>query len=318
MSAIYLTESDVAALVDLPAAIEAVGEAFRRLASDEAENAPRRRCRAGGAMLHSMSAAAAYLGRLGWKEYVTTRSAARFLFGLHDAASGELLALMEADRLGQLRTGAATAVAVSCMAPPEAAEVGLIGTGLQARTQLAALAAVRSLSCAFVYGRDTQRREAFAREMTAELKLDVVPVDRPSEAVEDLPIVVTATTSREPVLDGSWLAEGALVCAVGSNALTRAEIDATTIRRADHIVCDSVEACKLEAGDFVDAQARGDFDWSRTVQLADVVTGRAVGRSRTGGLALFKSVGLAIEDLALGSVVYDRAREQGRGRAVGR
>ena len=316
MSAIYLTESDVAALVDLPAAIEAVGEAFRRLASGEAENAPRRRCRAGGAMLHSMSAAAAYLGRLGWKEYVTTRSAARFLFGLHDAASGELLALIEADRLGQLRTGAATAVAVSCMAPPDALELGLIGTGLQARTQLAAVAAVRSLSCAFVYGRDTQRREAFAREMAAELKLDVVPVDRPSEAVEDLPIVVTATTSRAPVLDGSWLAEGALVCAMGSNALTRAEINATAIRRADHIVCDSIEACKLEAGDFVDAQARGDFDWSRTVELTDVVTGRAVGRSRTGGVALFKSVGLAIEDLALGSVVYDRAREQERGIAV--
>jgi ornithine cyclodeaminase/alanine dehydrogenase len=254
---------------------------------------------------------------LGWKEYVTTRAGARFHFGLYDAAGGNLLALIEADRLGQLRTGAATAVAVSCMAAPEASEVGLIGTGTQARTQLAAIATVRSLSCAFVYGRDPQRREAFAREMAAELGLDVVPVDRPSEAVEDLPIVVTATTSREPVLDGSWLAEGSLVCAVGSNALTRAEIDAATVRRADHIVCDSVEACKLEAGDFVDALERGDFDWSRAVELADVVAGRAVGRSRSGGLGLFKSVGLAIEDLALASLVYDRAIAQGRGKQFG-
>lgn len=316
MPAIYLNESDVDELVDMRCAIDAVSEAFRRLASGEAENVPRRRCHSSGAMLHSMSAAAAYLGRLGWKQYVTTRNSAQFLFGLHDSDSGELLALMEADRLGQLRTGAATAVAVSWMAAPEASEMGLLGTGLQARSQLAAVAAVRSLKCAFVYGRDPQRREEFARTMSAELEFDVVPVDRPSEAVEDLPIVVTATTSREPVLDGSWLAEGALVCAVGSNALSRAEIDATTVRRADHIVCDSVEACRLEAGDFVDALARGVFDWSRAVDLAQVVAGRAVGRSHAGGLGLFKSVGLAIEDLALGSVVYDRAGSHGRGRPL--
>jgi len=316
MATLFLTEADVAGLVDIRIAIDAVTEAFRRLAADEAKNVPRRRCRAGAAMLHSMSAAAGYLGRLGWKQYVTTRGSARFLFGLHDAASGALLALMEADRLGQLRTGAATAVAVSCMAAPETTEMGLFGTGLQARSQLAAVAAVRSLSCAFVYGRDTERREAFARAMAEELNLDVVPVDRPSEAAEGLPILVTATTSREPVLDGSWLDEGAVVCAVGSNALARAEIDAATVRRADHIVCDSIEACKLEAGDFADALERGDFDWSRAVELADVVAGRAVGRSHSGGLGLFKSVGLAIEDLALGSVVYDRARERGIGREM--
>ncbi|MCE9553052.1 MAG: ornithine cyclodeaminase family protein [Planctomycetes bacterium] len=313
MPAIYLTDADVAALVDMPAAVAAMTDMFRQLAAGHAENIPRRRCRSGGAMLHSMSAAAGYLGRLGWKQYLTTHTGAQFLIGLYDAELGQLLALIDGERLGTLRTGATTGVAIGCMAATDACEIGIFGTGLQARGQLAAAAVARKLKRVFVYGRDAERRAAFAHEMSAELGCDVVPVDRPSEAVEDLPIVITATTSREPVFQGGWLAEGCLVCAVGSNALKRAEIDAATIRRADHIVCDSVEACRLEAGDFVDALARGDFDWSRAVELADVVAGRDIGRSHAGGAGLFKSVGLAIEDVALASLVYDRAREQQRG-----
>ena len=151
---------------------------------------------------------------------------------------------------------------------------------------------VRPIKRAFVYGRNEQRRESFASQMSEQLHLEVVPVDRPQEAVEDLPIVVTATGSREPVFDGAWLAEGALVCAVGSNWLYKAEIDATVVRRADNIVCDSVEACRNEAGDFVASLEKGIFDWSRAVNLCDVVSGR--GRMhRRDRITLFKSVGMA-------------------------
>jgi len=186
-----------------------------------------------------------------------------------------LLAIVEAGRLGQLRTGAATGVAVSFLAPPEVAELGLFGTGLQAQTQLAAVAAVRPIKRAFVYSRSEESREAFAEQYSAALGLEIVPVDRPQEAVEDLPLVITATSSAVPVFDGAWLSEGTLVCAVGSNWLTRAEIDATVVRRADNIVCDSIEACRREAGDFVDALEKGIFHWPRAVELADVVAGRA-------------------------------------------
>lgn len=316
MAAVYLAESDVNQLVKMQDALPAVEEAFRRLASGEAENVPRTRSKAPGIVLHSMSAAAAYLGLVGWKNYTTSRTAARFLVGLHRAVDGELLALIEADRLGQLRTGAATGVAVQCLADPLATEVGLFGTGHQAETQLEAVVAARPIRLAFVYGRDAERRIAFAERMSKQLGIEVRPVDRPQEAAEDLPIVVTATTSREPVFDGRDLAEGTLVCAAGSNWLNKAEIDETVVRRADNIVCDSVAACRIEAGDFIAALESGTFDWSRPVELSDVITGKATGRNRSDSVVLFKSVGLAIEDVALGAVVLDRARDQHVGRPL--
>jgi len=316
MPALFLTEDEVRRLVDVRAAVDAVEEAFRQLASGGAVNVPRFRAVAPGVVLHTMNAAAPYLGLVGWKSYTTTRQGAVFHVGLSDATNGQLVALLEADWLGQLRTGAATAVAVQWMAALDATEAGLFGTGKQARTQLAAVATVRPLKRAFVYSRDEGRRAAFADRMSDELGIEVLPVDRPQEAAEDLPIVITATSSHVPVFDGGWLAEGTTVCAVGSNWPNRAEIDSATIRRADNIVCDSIEACRREAGDFADALSKGCFDWSRAVDLAEVVAGRGVGRNTPQSITLFKSVGLAIEDVALAAKVVERAREQGAGREL--
>lgn len=313
MSALYLTEADVTQLLDVRLAIDVVEEAFKRMAAGEACNVPRQRAKTPGIVLHSMSAALPYLGLVGWKCYTSTKESARFLVGLYDASSAALVALVEADRLGQLRTGAATGVATEWMALGSATEAGLFGAGRQAETQLAAVAAVRQLKQVFVYSRDEKKRVAFADRMSEQLAIEVTPVDRPQEAAEELPIVITATTSSKPVFDGHWLAEGAFVAAVGSNWPTRAEIDSTVVRRADNIVCDSVEACGHEAGDFVDARQKGIFDWPRAVELADVVAGRAVGRSRPESLTLFKSVGLALEDVALGGKLLELARARGLG-----
>ena len=315
MGVLYLTEADVEQLVDIRAAIDVCEEAFRRWAAGEADNVPRTRAKAPGIVLHSMSAAAAYLGLVGWKCYTTTRGPARFCLGLYDT-SGAMVALIEANALGQLRTGATTGVAVGVMADPQAGEVGLFGAGWQAQSQLAAVAAVRPIKVAHVYSRNEKKRNDFADTMSARLEIDVRAVDRPQEAAEDLPIVVTATTSREPVFDGNWLAEGTLVCAVGSNWLNRAEIDSTVVRRADNIVCDSVKACRQEAGDFAEALEKGIFDWSRAVDLADVVTGRATGRNNRDSIVLFESVGLALEDVALGAMVLEQARAQKVGREL--
>jgi ornithine cyclodeaminase/alanine dehydrogenase-like protein (mu-crystallin family) len=297
MSAVYLTEVDVQQLLDMPMAIDVVREAFRQLGVGQADNVPRVRARAPGVVLHSLSAAASYLGFVGWKVYTTTRSGAQFLVGLHDAATGHLEALIEADRLGQLRTGATTGVAVEWLALPRASEVGVFGAGRQARTQLVS-------------------RQKFADEMSARLQFEVRPVDRPQEAAEELPIVVTATSSATPVFDGQCLAEGALVCAIGSNWATRAEVDSHVVRRADNIVCDSVKACRLEAGDFVGPLESGVFDWNRAVDLAGVVNGTAVGRNNKDSIVLFKSVGLAIEDVALAAKLLELARANGKGQPL--
>jgi len=316
MGALFLTEEDVATLVDIGDAVSAVEDAFRRWGAGQAVNVPRVRAAAPGIVLHSMSAAAEYLGFVGWKNYTTTREAARFHVALYHQTSGELAALIEADWLGRLRTGAATGVAAQWMAVPEAREVGLFGAGRQAETQLMAITHVRPIERAFVYSRTSDRRDAFAERMGEQLGIEVVAADRPQEAAEDLPIVITATNSREPVFDGEDLAEGCFVAAMGSNWLKRAEIDTTVVRRADSIVCDSVEACRNEAGDFVEAIEKGHFDWSQAIDLADVVVGRHAGRKHHDSVCLFKSVGLAIEDLALAAVCYERASQQGVGRML--
>ena len=230
MAVLYLTEDDVAQLLDMRTTIEVVEEMFRQLAAGKAMNVPRVRAKGSGIVLHSMCASAEYLGLVGWKMYTTTRTGAQFLIGLYDAESGDLEALIEADRLGQFRTAAATAVAVEWMADMEASEMGLFGAGKQARTQLEAVNIARPIKRCYIYSRQEEARENFAIEMSVKLGIEVSPVDRPQDAAQELPIVVTATTSAMPVFDGNDLSEGALVCAVGSNWLRKAEIDVHTIR----------------------------------------------------------------------------------------
>lgn len=316
MSPLFLTETDVDQLLDMPLVIDVMQEAFRQLANGRAQDSPRVRVRAPGAVLHSMSAAAEYLGVLGWKQYITTRAGTKFLVGIYDQQTGDLIALIEADRLGQLRTGAITGLAARWLALPEASEMGLFGSGWQAESQLAAVAAARPLRRALVYSRDPARRAAFADRMTVELQIEVTPVAQPRDAVAGLPIVVTATSSREPVFDGSWLAPGTFVAAVGSNWLQKAEIDAEAVRRADRIVCDSAECCRREAGDLARAADAGVFDWGEAIELADVVADPIDDRFGKQAIVVFKSVGMAIEDVALAAKLIELARQRGLGKTM--
>lgn len=316
MSVLYLTEADVDRLLDVPTAVDVVETAFRQLATGGAVNVPRVRAQSRGIVLHTLIAAADYLGLVGWKCYTTTRGGARFLVGLYEQASGALVALIEGDRLGQLRTGAATGVAVRHLAVGDARRAGIFGAGRQARTQLAAVAAVRPLESAVVFSRSREKCETFAAEMSAALAIRVTVAGEPTAAVRGMPLVVTATTSAEPVFEGVEVDEGAMVCAVGSNWLNRAEIDETVVRRATRIVCDSVEACRGEAGDFSAALAAGVFTWSQAVDLGGVLTGRVIVDRGARGITLFKSVGLGIEDLALGACLLERARQAGVGTAL--
>ena len=313
MPALYLTEDDVVWLGDMPMAIEAVENAFAQLAEEKAVNVPRVRVAAPGVMLHSMCASAEYLGYVGWKAYTTTRRGARFHVALYDAASGEMVALMEGDHLGRLRTGAASGVATEYMARPDARIVGLFGTGRQGRTQLQAVCEVRRIERVEVYGRDEARRHEFAEEMEELCRTRVVPVAIPDQAATEKDIIICATSSKAPVFDGKLIDEGTHLNVVGSNFLTMAEIDDTTVRRADIIVCDNIEQCKLEAGDFAAALEQGATDWRLMRELADVVAERETGRATAENVTLFKSVGLAIEDVALAVRLLEKARTEGVG-----
>jgi len=316
MPALYLTETDVRELLDMEIAIEAVEEAFRQLAAGKAVNVPRGRARAPGICLHSMSAAAEYLGLVGWKAYTTTRDAARFHVGLYSQATGELLALIEADYLGQLRTGAASGVATEYMARPDAKVVGLFGAGTQAATQLKAVCTVRKIELVEVYSRNEDRCRQFCEVMSELCNTRVVPSRIPDDVATEKDIVICATSARTPLFEGRVLDEGTHINAVGSNDLSRAELDVTTVHRADTIVCDSTEQCKLEAGDFVQALEEGAIEWSNMHDLADVVSDRETGRKTAECITLFKSVGLAIEDVALGGKLLELAAKEGLGQRL--
>ena len=317
MSALYLTEDDVAWLLDIDTAIECVEDAFRQWGLERADNQPRRRVQGGnGAMLHVLSAGAEYLGYTGYKVYTTSRTGVRFQFGLFDVRTGHPAALIEANLLGQMRTGAASAVATKCMARPDAKIVGCFGTGFQARSQLKGVCSVRRIERVEVYGRNDDRRKLFADEMSELCNVPVVPVHSPEDVAAEKDIVICATSSHVPLFDGHALAEGTHINVIGSNYLTKAEIDVTTIRRADRIVCDSLDACKLEAGDFVPAIEDGSLDWSRVHELSDVLHDRETGRAHAEDITLFKSVGLALEDLAVAVRILEKARIEGIGQAL--
>jgi alanine dehydrogenase len=304
---LLLRESDVEELLPPADAVEAVDACFARMARGAVENRPRFRLALDGGLLHVMAAADLELGVAGLKSYVGFREGARFVVALFATDRPKLVALVEADRLGQRRTGAASAVAARRLARPGARTLGVIGCGWQAESQVEGIrAALPDLERVVVYCRNEERREAFARRFGGE----------PAEWYRDAAaqdVVVTVTSSRDPVLRGEWLRPGALVCAVGANRLEARELDNAVLERAAFVCCDSKEQARVEAGDLVEPVERGVLDWLEVHELAEVVGGELVGRQREEDIVVFKSLGIAAEDLAVAKLVVDRARERGLG-----
>ncbi len=295
-------------------AVRAVEDIFRRIGAGEAESLPRRRLKLPGGrrparVFHSMAAASAALGFCGLKAYASGRDGARFVFLLFEQESGALAAVMEADALGRIRTGAATGVAADHLAPASAASVGIVGCGGQARTQLEALAAVRPVTRVDAYCRSPERRAEFAEEMTEALGIPVHAAESAEAAVRDRDLVVAITSSRTPVVRGAWLSSGAFVAAAGGNSRSRRELDAEAVLGRGRIVVDDLRQAREECGDLTALADAGDLDWSAVESLAAVVAGgRSVaGAGRPAAGSLFESQGIAAEDLAAAVLVYRRA-----------
>jgi ornithine cyclodeaminase/alanine dehydrogenase-like protein (mu-crystallin family) len=312
--ALFLTENQVAQLLTMPEALAALEDAFRRQAHGDVINQPRRRLHLPEGTYHTMIAADLGLQTFGIKAYASFRPQTRFLFLLYDARSGDLLAMMEADRLGQIRTGAASGVATQYLARQgDALRVGIYGTGWQAQTQLEAVCAARAVQNVVAYSRDASRRAAFCATMTERLGVPVTPAEQPEAAAQGQEIVITATSARDPVLRGEWLSPGAHLNVVGSNMLMKREVDDETIRRSDVLVVDSIEQSKSEAGDLLPPFERRLFRWEQVVELADIVGGRHPGRTDGRQITLFKSNGVALEDVAVATLVFRKALAAGIG-----
>ena len=287
----YLTEQDVIELLPMTEAVGVMRRAFEALAQGRAQNQPRRRLiLESGSVLHSM--AGAFGNYFGTKFYSTNaRYGAHFSFMLYDAKTARPLAFIEANHLGQIRTGAASGHATDLLANPEADTLAIIGSGFQARTQLDAMRAVRKIRTVRVWSRNEEKRRKFAEEH------GVTATDTAEECVRGAQIVVTATNSKDPVLEDAWIAPGTMINAMGSNIANRRELPAELVRRADLVAADSIEQAKIEAGDLILADS-----WANVVELQNVKQ-----HYDPAQITIFKSIGLGVEDVAAGAFLYERA-----------
>ena len=307
---LYLTEADVESLLDPADALEPIEECFRRLGRGVVENRPRFRHPLQEGAFAVMSAVDHELGLAGLKSYAATPAGTPFVVLLFDVAKGRLAAVIEADRLGQLRTGAASGVAARHLARPGAQSLGVIGCGFQAETQVHCIrAAVPSLETTTAYCRTEASLDAFCKRVGAE------PAESHREAA-DADIVVTVTTSRDPVLRGEWLRPGSLVCAVGANDARKRELDNVVLDRAAFVCCDSRDQARIESGDLIEPVEAGVLDWLEVHELQEVVAGELQGRQSDEDVVVFKSNGLAAWDVAIGATVLERARDAGAGTTV--
>lgn len=308
---LYISESDVHELMDMPGAIEALRTAFREQADEAAINSPRVRARYWGSRLNIMSAGLKS-GRFGFKAYAGTKSPTVYHVMLYDAERGHL-AVIEARRLSRLRTGAATGLATDLLAKPGPINLSLIGAGEQARTQLAAVAAVRKLQTIRVYARNRDNLLAFCEAASKDLGLDLQSARTAEECISGADVVITATDSQTPVIRDEWLPPDVLVNTIGANAANRTELELSTFARARCVVTDDLEQAGLEAGELINGVQQGLLRWEDVARLADIVA-RPV--RETGGVAIFKSLGAALEDVAVASAIYDRAVALGRGKPI--
>ncbi len=307
---LYLTEQDVAGLLEPADAVAAIEACFGRMARGEVVNVPRRRLRLSAGSLADMAASDLELGLAGGKLYAATGEGAFFVVCLFETGGPRLVGVIEADHLGRLRTGAASGVAARYLARSGARTLGVIGCGHQAETQVACIrAAVPALERVVAFCRSPERLAAFCEHVGVE----------PGESHRDAAaqdVVVTITSSRDPVLRGEWLEPGALVVAAGANLASKRELDNTVLERASFVCCDSLEQSKLESGDLIEPVEAGVLDWLEVHELQEVVAGEVPGRQSDGDIVVFKSNGLAAWDVAIGAEALRRAQERGVGKTV--
>jgi ornithine cyclodeaminase/alanine dehydrogenase-like protein (mu-crystallin family) len=308
---LYLSEAEVESLLTTDDALAAVEGSLERQAAGELQLEPRRRLELEDGQFALMAAADEGIGLVGLKAYTWLPGGTPFVVCLFSTGKPELVAVIEADKLGQLRTGAASGVAARRLARPQARSLGVIGCGWQAESQVASIrAAVPSIDRVVAYCRNEKRLKAFCKQVGAE------PGETHRDAGE-LDVVVTVTTSKDPVLRGEWLRPGALVCAVGANDPSRRELDNVVLERASFVCCDSREQSRLESGDLIEPVERGVLDWLEVHELHQVVSGELQGRHDPEDIVLFKSNGIAAWDVALGARAVELAKEHGVGLQVG-
>jgi alanine dehydrogenase len=313
---LYITEAEVARLVTVRDAIAALEEMFAAWGDPLVQNLPRQRAKLPVGAFNHMGASYGAKKIYGLKAYAGGKGSTQGHVLIYSNEDFSLKAMIECDLLGQTRTGAASGLATKALAKPDARTLGVIGTGRQSRSQVMAVCAVRPIERVLVFARTEASREQYSGEMEKTLGIEVRPAPSEEACVRDADVIVTITKSAEPVIRAEWLRPGAHVNAAGANSADRREIDAETVLRAAVMATDQVAQAKVEAGEYRDLVAAGKLAWTDICELGDIVSGKAKGRTSFADLTLFKSLGIALEDLAFGEVVYHKALAQGAGRRI--
>lgn len=314
--ALFLSEADVKQVLTVEMALEAVESAHRDLALGQALDTPRARSRLPQTVLHMLQGALPAQGVIGYKAYTTNRSGNRFLVHLFDAATGCLRAVIEADCLGMIRTGAVSGLAAKWLARPDATVAGVFGAGWQAEGHVRAICAALPLERVKVFSRRADRLQDFCRRLSETTGVAVVPAVSAEETVRGSDLLGTVTTATQPLFDADWLEEGMHINAAGSNALIRQELSEAAVRRCDLVTVDTVATALAEAGDLLPLLEKGRLHARQLVELGDVIIGQRAGRTSAAQITLFESQGLAIQDLAVGLRVLAAAEAAGMGREI--
>jgi ornithine cyclodeaminase/alanine dehydrogenase-like protein (mu-crystallin family) len=311
---LYISEQDVLACLPMFKAVELVETAFRQLADGTTINHPRRRViLPTGSVLHYMAAGTP--DYFGLKAYsVNAKTGAHFEVLLYRASDGLPLATLEANHLGQIRTGAASGVGTKFLARGDASVAAIIGSGFQAETQLEAVANVRKLREVRVWSRKEDRRQAFAARCAEKFGLNVKATESAHACVDGADIIVTATASKTPVIESEWILPGTHINAAGSNWAQRRELPTALVcDRNALIAVDSVEVGKIESGDLLIPQQERGLPSLPAVELSEIVAGKKTGRAHVDQITIFKSNGLAAEDIAVAGYIYEEALRRGLG-----
>ena len=314
--ALFLKDEDVAQCVTMDAMLEAIESMQRQYGDGQAHNMTRRKIIADSGMLSVMGGGLFHQGLLGVKTYTVVKGAYSFQVSLYDANTGELLLYTQANRLGQLRTGATTGVAVKHLANPGDATVGIIGTGGQAPTQLEALSKVRGIKKIKAYSRTQERREEFACRMTDTMGVEVSAVASNEDAVRDCDIVLCIAATMDPVVEADWLKDGSTLIGAGPTTWRAREVDEAVITRAGKLIVDSTEQAAIEAGDLCSAVDKGIIQWSKVHELRHIVSGAVTGRDSKDQLVYAKIMGTGVADVAAAKLAYDSAKAAGLGTEI--
>lgn len=312
--ALYLKEAEVKQVLDMPMALAGVESAHRDLAQGLALDTPRARTRLPQTVLHILQGALPAQGVIGYKAYTSNRSGNRFLVHLFDAATGCLKAMIEADFLGMMRTGAVSGLAARTLARPDSKIAGVFGSGWQAEGHVRALCtALPGLETVKVHARKPEKLTSFCTRMQAETGISITPASSAEDCVRGSDIVGTVTTASQPLFEADWVAPGTHLNGAGSNALIRQEISEATLKKAGLICVDAIPVALQEAGDLQPLLEKGRLHPRQLVELGDILTGQHPGRSSTEAITVFESQGMAIQDLAVAVRVLAAAEAAGLG-----